>query len=117
MQKPSDILAISSAAVASTPPPPVTIVKGGAGLTACNYDSVKSFAQQLLQYLESQKNMEQSYIDLDREQLRRDFLFDNVEERDALIDSVYDTSQNFVSQYGFSANNDPDDNGSPGGQS
>jgi hypothetical protein len=35
--------------------------------------------------------------DLDIEKLRRDFPFINDEERDALIDSVYDTSQHFVS--------------------
>jgi hypothetical protein len=55
--------------------------------------------------------------DLDIEQLQRDFPFDNDEEWDALIDSVYDTAQHFVPQYDFSAINDPDDNGSPVGQS
>jgi hypothetical protein len=51
--------------------------------------------------------------DLETKQLRRDFLFDNNEERDALIDNVYDTAQHFVSQYDFSVVNDQDDNGSP----
>jgi hypothetical protein len=55
-------------------------------------------------------------LDLDTEQLRRDFPFDNDEERDVLVESVYDTTQHFVSQYDFSAINDPDDNGSPSGQ-
>jgi hypothetical protein len=54
--------------------------------------------------------------DLNTELLHRDFLFANDEERDALIDIVYDTSQHFVSQYDFSAINDQDDNGSPGAQ-
>jgi hypothetical protein len=36
----------------------VTVVKGGAGLIACNYGSARSFAHQVLQYLESLKNME-----------------------------------------------------------
>jgi hypothetical protein len=35
--------------------------------------------------------------DLDIEKLRRDFPFINDEERDALIDSVYEISQHFVS--------------------
>jgi hypothetical protein len=52
--------------------------------------------------------------DLDTEKLRRDFPFDNDEERDALFDSVYDTTQHFVSQYDFSVLNESDDNGSPG---
>jgi hypothetical protein len=52
--------------------------------------------------------------DLDVEKLWRDFLFDNDEERDALVDSVYDTAQHFVSQYDFSVLNESDDNGSPG---
>jgi hypothetical protein len=52
--------------------------------------------------------------DLDIEQLHRDFPFDNDEERDALIDSVYGTAQHFMSQYDFSLINDPDDGGSPG---
>jgi hypothetical protein len=52
--------------------------------------------------------------DLDTELLRRDFPFDDDEEWDALIDSVYDTAQHFVSQYDFSTVNDQDDNGSRG---
>jgi hypothetical protein len=52
--------------------------------------------------------------DLNIEQLQRDFPFDNDEERDALIDSIYDTTQHFMSQYDFSVINDSDDNGSPG---
>jgi hypothetical protein len=52
--------------------------------------------------------------DLDVEKLWRDFLFDNDEERDALVDSVYDTAQHYVSQYDFSILNESDDNGSPG---
>jgi hypothetical protein len=50
---------------------------------------------------------------LDRELLHRDFPFAD-DEWDALIDSVYDTTQHFVSQYDFFAVNDQDDNGSPG---
>jgi hypothetical protein len=46
--------------------------------------------------------------------LWRDFSFDNDEERDALLDNVYDTAQHFVSQYDFSLLNESDDNGSPG---
>jgi hypothetical protein len=46
--------------------------------------------------------------------LWRDFLFNNDEERDALLDNVYDTAQHFVSQYDFSVLNESDDNGSPG---
>jgi hypothetical protein len=52
--------------------------------------------------------------DLDTELLHRDFPFADDEERDALIDSVYDTAQHFVSQYDFSVVNDQDDNGSHG---
>jgi hypothetical protein len=52
--------------------------------------------------------------DLDVEKLWRDFLFDNDEERDALVDSVYDTAQHYVSHYDFSVLNESDDNGSPG---
>jgi hypothetical protein len=51
--------------------------------------------------------------DLDTEKLRRDFSFDDDEERDALIDSVYDTAQHFMSQYDSFVANDHDDNGSP----
>jgi hypothetical protein len=57
-QKPSATLAISSAAAAFASSPSVTVVKRGVGLMACNYTSAMSFAQQLLQYLESLKNME-----------------------------------------------------------
>jgi hypothetical protein len=56
--KPSGTLAMSSVATASASSPSATIVKGRVGLMACNYASVKYFAQQLLQYLESLKNME-----------------------------------------------------------
>jgi hypothetical protein len=51
--------------------------------------------------------------DLDIELLRRNFPFADDEERDALIDNVYDTVHHFVSQYDFSTVNDQDDNGSP----
>jgi hypothetical protein len=51
-------LATSSSAAASALAPSTTIVKGEAYLKACNYASAKSFAQQLLQYLESLENME-----------------------------------------------------------
>jgi hypothetical protein len=52
--------------------------------------------------------------DLDTEQLRRDFPFDNDDdERDTLINSVYGTAQYFVSRYIFFVVNDHDDNGSP----
>jgi hypothetical protein len=50
---------------------------------------------------------------LDVEKLRRHFPFDNDEEQDALVHSVYDTAQYFVSQYDFSVTNELDDNGSP----
>ncbi len=49
--------------------------------------------------------------DFDVEILRRDFPI-NDEERDALVDSVYDIAQYFVSQYDFSVTNESDDNGS-----
>jgi hypothetical protein len=49
---------MSSVAATSASSPSATIVKGRVGLMACNYASVKYFAQQLLQYLESLKNME-----------------------------------------------------------
>jgi hypothetical protein len=56
-----------------------------------------------------------SYMpDLDAEKLLRDFLFDNNEEWDALVDSVYNTAKYFVSLYDFSVTNQSDDNGSPG---
>jgi hypothetical protein len=42
---------MSFVAVASAPPPLAAVVKEGAGLMACNYESTKFFAQQLLQYL------------------------------------------------------------------
>jgi hypothetical protein len=48
--------------------------------------------------------------DLDTKKLQRDFPFDNDEEQDALVDSVYDTAQYFVSQYDFSVFNESDDN-------
>jgi hypothetical protein len=51
--------------------------------------------------------------DLGAEKLQRDFLFDNDEDQDALVDSVYDTTQYFVSQYDFSITNESDDNSSP----
>jgi hypothetical protein len=51
-------------------------------------------------------------FDLNLELLHRDFPFDDEEERDALIDSVYDTAQHFVFQYDFSIVNDLDDKGS-----
>jgi hypothetical protein len=51
---------------------------------------------------------------LDAKNLQRDFPFDNDEERDALVDSVYDTAQYFVFQYDFSVTNESDDSGSPG---
>jgi hypothetical protein len=35
--------------------------------------------------------------DLDVEKLQRDFSFDNDEERDTIVDSIYDTAQYFVS--------------------
>jgi hypothetical protein len=35
--------------------------------------------------------------DLDAEKLQRDFSFDNDEERDTIVDSIYDTAQYFVS--------------------
>jgi hypothetical protein len=50
--------------------------------------------------------------DFDVEILRRDFSITEVE-RDALVDSVYDTAQYFVSQYDFSLLNESDDNASP----
>jgi 6-pyruvoyl-tetrahydropterin synthase len=50
------------------------------------------------------------------ELLCRDFPFDDDEEWDALIDSVDNTVEHFVSQYDFSVVNDQDDNGSPGAQ-
>jgi hypothetical protein len=56
-----------------------------------------------------------SYLpDLDTELHRRDYPLEDDNERDAIIDSVYETAQNFVSQYDFSVVNDQDDEGSPG---
>jgi hypothetical protein len=56
-----------------------------------------------------------SYLsDLDIELLQQDYPFDDDEERDALIDSVYDTAQHFMSQYDFCVVNDQGDKGSPG---
>jgi hypothetical protein len=56
-----------------------------------------------------------SYVpDLDAELHRRDYPLEDDNERDAIIDSVYETAQNFVSQYDFSVVNDQDDEGSPG---
>jgi hypothetical protein len=51
--------------------------------------------------------------DFDVEILQRDFSINEVE-RDALIDSVYDTAQYFISQYDFSVLNESDVNDSPG---
>jgi hypothetical protein len=52
------------------------------------------------------------------ELLHKDYPFedDEEQERDALINNVYDTIQYFMSQYDFSAPNDQDDEGSPGVQ-
>jgi hypothetical protein len=47
--------------------------------------------------------------DFDGEILQRDFPI-NDEERDALVDSVYDTAQYFASQYDFSILVELDDN-------
>jgi hypothetical protein len=56
-----------------------------------------------------------SYIpDLDLELLHKDYPFEDDEERDTLIDNVFETAQYFVSQYDFSVVNDQD---SPGAQS
>jgi hypothetical protein len=56
-----------------------------------------------------------SYIlDLDLELLRKDYPFEDDEERDTLIDNVFETAQYFVSQYDFSVVNDQD---SPDAQS
>jgi hypothetical protein len=51
--------------------------------------------------------------DFDMKILRRDFYVDEVG-REALIDSVYDTTQHFVSLYDFSILTESDDNKSPG---
>jgi hypothetical protein len=51
--------------------------------------------------------------DLDTEKLRRDFPFNTEEERDTLVDTVYDAAQYFVCQYDFSVLNELNDGGSP----
>jgi hypothetical protein len=51
--------------------------------------------------------------DHDIEKLWRDFLFNTEEERDALVDSVYDAAQYFVFQCDFSVLSESDDSGSP----
>jgi hypothetical protein len=51
-------------------------------------------------------------LDIDTEILRRNFTINEVE-RDALVDSVYDTAQYFVSLYDFSVLGKLDDNNSP----
>jgi hypothetical protein len=51
--------------------------------------------------------------DFDAEILQRDFPI-NDDERDALVDSVNDTTQYFVYQYDFSLLDESDDNASPG---
>jgi hypothetical protein len=59
-----------------------------------------------------------SYIpDLDPELLHKDYPLEDDEERDTLIDSVYETAQYFVSQYDFSVVKDQGDEGSSGTQS
>jgi hypothetical protein len=45
--------------------------------------------------------------------LRMDFSINEVE-RDTLVDSVYDTTQYFISKYDFSVLDESDDNDSPG---
>jgi hypothetical protein len=50
--------------------------------------------------------------DFDVEILRRDFPISG-EERDALVDSVYDVAQYFVSQYDFSILTESDGNANP----
>jgi hypothetical protein len=56
--------------------------------------------------------------DLDPVLLRKDYPFgdDQEQERDTLINNVYDTTQYFMSQYDFSVVNDQDDEGSPSTQ-
>jgi lipoate synthase len=51
--------------------------------------------------------------EFDVEILRRDFSIDDAH-REALVDSVYDTTQHFVSLYDFSAPAESNDNNSPG---
>jgi chromosome segregation ATPase len=59
-----------------------------------------------------------SYVpNLYPELLRKDYPFEDDDEWDTLIDSVYDTIQYFVSQYDFSVVNDQGDGGSLGAQS
>jgi hypothetical protein len=59
-----------------------------------------------------------SYVpNLDPELPREDYPFEEDEEWDSLIDSMYETTQYFVSQYKFSVVNDKSDEGSPGSQS
>jgi hypothetical protein len=59
-----------------------------------------------------------SYVpNLDPEVLCKDYPFEDDDEQDSLIDSMYDTAQYFVSQYDFSVFNDQGDEGSPGTQS
>jgi hypothetical protein len=50
--------------------------------------------------------------DFDAEILRWDFPINDLK-RDALVDSVYDTTQYFTSQYDFSVLSESDDNASP----
>jgi hypothetical protein len=52
-------------------------------------------------------------LDLDIELLHRDYPLEDDDERDTLLDSVYDIAHHFVSQYDFSIVNDQDDMGSP----
>jgi hypothetical protein len=62
--------------------------------------------------------LRKSYIpNIDPELLHRDYPFEEDEERDALIDSLYETAQYFVTQYDFSVINDSNDEGSLGAQS
>jgi hypothetical protein len=58
VQKPSGALVLPSVAAASTSSPSRIVAKVGAGLIVCNYADARSFAQRVLQYLESLKNME-----------------------------------------------------------
>jgi hypothetical protein len=51
--------------------------------------------------------------DLDVEILRKDFTIDDVEQ-EALANSVYDATHDFVSLYDFSSLAESDDNNSPG---
>jgi hypothetical protein len=55
--------------------------------------------------------------DLDPEPLRKDYPFEEDEERDMLIYNIFEIAQYFVSQYNFSVVNDQDGQGSPGTQS